>query len=172
MPADHRSREYQLMSNLTSQRDITSGRQFGDSERMAEKGEPLVGMVVRRTPSSGTQLSWLLWGGLLAAMAPSAHSQVVTQYGYDAGDHIRQVTDPRGLLTTYAFDGLGQKWQQVSPDTGTTSLSYDGYGRIASMTRADGSQTTYGYDGISRRTSMSAGGLTQTFTYDACTNGI
>ena len=115
----------------------------------------------------------LFWGAVLSlAVTPVSFAQVVTHYSYDAGDHISQVTDPRGLVTSYTFDGLGQKWQQVSPDTGTTGFSYDGYGRLASMTRADGGQTTYGYDGISRRTSESAGGLTHSFTYDNCTNGI
>jgi RHS repeat-associated core domain len=96
----------------------------------------------------------------------------VVQYTYDAGDHVVTVTDPRGLVTSYAHDGLGQLWQQVSPDTGTTSFVYDSYGRRSSMTRADGTQTTYGYDGLNRRTSVSAGGLTQSFAYDSCTNGI
>lgn len=114
-------------------------------------------------------VSLVVWVGI---GAPAAHAQTVTHYTYDAGDHIQQVTDPRGLVTSYAHDGLGQEWQQVSPDTGTTSFSYDGNGRLSSMTRSDGGQTTYGYDGIGRRTSVSAGGLTQTWTYDNCTHGI
>jgi RHS repeat-associated protein len=103
---------------------------------------------------------------------PALATTTVTQYTYDAGDHVASVTDPRGLVTTYAYDGLGQLWQQVSPDTGTTSYTYDTYGRRASMTRADGTQTTYGYDSLNRLTSVNAGGLTHSFTYDSCTNGI
>lgn len=132
-------------------------------------------MVINASPTiSPTTKTWAvrLAVGLIALHATPAFCQVVTQYGYDAGDHVTQVTDPRGLVTSYVFDGVGQKWQQVSPDTGTTSFSYDGYGRVVSMTRADGSQTAYGYDGIGRRTSITAGGLTQTFTFDTCTNGI
>lgn len=94
-----------------------------------------------------------------------------TQSTYDAADHVASVTDPRGLVTSYAYDGLGQLWQQVSPDTGTTHYAHDSYGRQSSLTRADGTQTTYGFDGLNRTTSISAGGQTQSFTYDSCTNG-
>lgn len=120
--------------------------------------------VMRRTVLAVAMLS--------AGFGGVAYGQVVTQYGYDPGNNVARVTDPRGLITTYAYDGLGQRWQMVSPDTGTTNFSYDGYGRVATMTRADGSQTAYGYDGISRRTSVSAGGSTHTFTYDSCSNGL
>src|SRR6185437_14902523 len=121
-------------------------------------------------PTSGA--ACLLLGGLLANQAAHADSPVVTRYTYDAGDHVASVTDPRGLVTSYTHDGLGQLWQQTSPDTGTTSFGYDSDGRRSNMTRADGTQTTYGYDGLNRMTSVSAGGLTQSFAYDSCTNGI
>lgn len=128
----------------------------------------LCGLMPTMRPSRATVMA------IVATMAVSqpAWSQVVTRYAYDAGDHVSQVTDPRGLVTTYTYDGLGQKWQQVSPDTGTTSYAYDGYGRLASTTRANGAVTSFGYDAIDRLTSVSAGGLTQTFTFDSCTNGI
>jgi RHS repeat-associated protein len=110
--------------------------------------------------------------GSFGIVMPALASTTVTQFTYDAGNHITRVTDPRGLVTIYAYDGLGQLWQQVSPDTGTTTYNYDGYGRRISMTRADNVQTTYGYDGLNRTTSVTAGGQTQTFTYDTCTYGI
>jgi len=113
----------------------------------------------------------VLLAGLMAGQVAHADSPVITQYTHDPGDHVATMTDPRGLVTTYTYDGLGQLWQQVSPDTGTTSYAYDSYGRQSSMTRANGAQTTYGYDGLNRRTSVNAGGLTQSYTYDSCTNG-
>jgi len=110
---------------------------------------------------------------LMALSSPALLAQSVTTVMiYDAGDHVASVTDPRGLVTTYTHDGLGHLLQQVSPDTGTVNYAYDGYGRPSSMTRADGVQTTYGYDGLNRRTSVSAGGQTQTYAYDNCTNGL
>jgi len=128
--------------------------------------------AIRHHLSRHRILPVLLLGGLMAGQVAYADSPVITHYTYDAGDHVASVTDPRGLVTSYTHDGLGQLWQQASPDTGTTSYAYDSYGRRSSMTRADNTQTTYGYDGLNRLTSVSAGGLTQSFTYDSCTNGI
>jgi RHS repeat-associated protein len=108
----------------------------------------------------------------LGATAPLLAATTVTQFAYDAGNHVTKATDPRGLVTTYSYDGLGQKWQQVSPDTGTTTWGYDSYGRPTSMRRADGIQISYGYDEIGRTTSVTAGGQTQTFIYDTCTHGL
>ena len=110
--------------------------------------------------------------GSFGVATPALASTTVTQFTYDAGNHVVSVTDPRQLVTTYSYDGLGQLWQQVSPDTGTTTYNYDGYGRRSSMTRADNTQTTYGYDGLNRTVSVGAGGQIQTFTYDTCTHGI
>lgn len=128
--------------------------------------------TIHRLLSRHRILPVVLLGGLIVGQAAHADSPVITQYTYDAGDHVASVTDPRGLVTTYTRDGLGQLWQQTSPDTGTTSFAYDSYGRRSSMTRADNTQTTYGYDGLNRMTSVSAGGLTQSFSYDSCTNGL
>lgn len=111
--------------------------------------------------------------GLTAmGVASPVWASTVTTISYDAGDHVTQVIDPRGLTTKYTYDGLGQLWQQVSPDTGTTNYIYDAYGRRTTMTRADGTQTAYGYDGLNRVTSISAGGQVQHFAYDACSNGV
>lgn len=108
----------------------------------------------------------------LGATLPAVATTTVTQITYDAGDHVASFTDPRGLVTTYSYDGLDQLWQQASPDTGTTRFDYDIYGRRTKMTRTDNVQTTYGYDGLNRTISISADGQAQSFTYDACSNGV
>lgn len=97
----------------------------------------------------------------------------ITQYAYDAGDHLIKVTDPRGLVTTYSYDGLGLLWKQVSPDTGTTNFSYDSYARLATKTLASGLQNVYSYDALNRLTKITANdGLVQTWSYDTCTHGF
>ncbi|WP_424681021.1 RHS repeat domain-containing protein [Frateuria sp. YIM B11624] len=109
---------------------------------------------------------------LVVSTAARAAGSTITQYTYDAGDHITAVTDPRGLVTAYNYDGLGQLWGVSSPDTGITTASYDAYGRRSSMTRANNVTTTYSYDAINRLASVAADGHVQTFTYDSCTNGL
>ncbi len=95
-----------------------------------------------------------------------------TSFVYDvASDNIVRVTDPRGRPTTYVYDGFGQLWQQDSPDTGVTRHAYNAQGRRTSMTRASNQVTSYAHDSLGRVTSVSAGGSTQTFTYDTCSNG-
>lgn len=111
-------------------------------------------------------------GGASSQVGSTAQASATTSYIHDLGDHLTSVTDPRGLVTGYVYDGLGQLWQQTSPDTGTTSYSYDGNGRRSGMTRANGVLTTYVYDAIGRVTGISAGGQSQSFTYDSCANGL
>ncbi|SFK75822.1 RHS repeat domain-containing protein [Rhodanobacter glycinis] len=114
----------------------------------------------------------LLCAGSLGVTASAIASTTVTQYTYDAGNHVTTVTDPRGLVTAYNYDGLGLLWGVSSPDTGTSTANYDAYGRRISLTRANGVTTTYGYDTINRPTSVSAGSQVQTYAYDNCTNGV
>ena len=59
----------------------------------------------------------------------------------------------------------------MSPDTGTTTFDYSAAGLRTQMVRNDGSATTFGYDGLGRLTSLTAGGQSQSFTFDGCSNG-
>ncbi|ANB16288.1 RHS repeat-associated core domain-containing protein [Dokdonella koreensis] len=99
-----------------------------------------------------------------------AHNQS-TEFGYDKADRIVLVKDPNGNSTTYQYDGFGQLWRLSSPDTGITTYSYDIGGRMTSMTKPDGA-ITYTHDNLDRVRTATAGGQTQTFTYDSCTSGI
>jgi RHS repeat-associated protein len=125
-----------------------------------------LGMRVKLLPIA------LLAAAFLTGRVAYADGTTVTHFTYDMGNQVATTTDPRGLITIYTRDGLGQLWQQSSPDSGTTSFTYDAYGHKSSMTRADLTQTTYAYDGLNRPTSVSAGGQSQSFAYDSCTNGL
>lgn len=96
----------------------------------------------------------------------------ITRFEYDAADATTKVTDPRGLSTTYAVDGFGQVWQQTSPDTGITNFQYDASGQRTSLALANGKSATFTYDGLGRQKIVTAGGITQTSTYDTCANGV
>ncbi|WP_337926444.1 RHS repeat-associated core domain-containing protein [Luteimonas saliphila] len=95
----------------------------------------------------------------------------VSEFKYDLDDRLVWVKDPRGKITTYLYDGFGQLWSQTSPDTGTTTFEYGTTGLRTKMTRANGVVTSYAHDSQGRLISATAGGETQTFTYDNCTNG-
>lgn len=90
----------------------------------------------------------------------------VTTYHYNNEGQLATVTDPRGLSTHYSYNGFGDVIQRQSPDTGNTSYSYDAAGRLLGEQRADGSVLSFTHDALNRLTSRSAGGLTETYTYD------
>ncbi len=77
-------------------------------------------------------------------------TDLLTQYGYDAQDHVTGVTDPGGLVTTYAVDDAGKSIRQVSPDTGTTTYAYDPAGNQTAKTNASGITETRAYDALNR----------------------
>jgi RHS repeat-associated protein len=95
----------------------------------------------------------------------------LAKFEYNAADKLTKVTDPRGKITTYVYDGFGQLWAQTNPDTGTTTFAYNASGQLTQMTRNDGGITTYAYDTLGRMTGVTAGGQTQVYGYDWCTNG-
>ncbi|MGC5859718.1 RHS repeat-associated core domain-containing protein, partial [Ralstonia pseudosolanacearum] len=86
-------------------------------------------------------------------------------------DRVRQVTDPRSLVTAYTIDGLGNTTQQQSPDTGTTNATYDPAGNLTSRTDARGKTTTFSYDALNRPTRVAyASGTPTVLEYDGGTS--
>ncbi|MBB1059567.1 RHS repeat-associated core domain-containing protein [Marilutibacter spongiae] len=94
-----------------------------------------------------------------------------TRYTYNAADQVVRVTDPRGLVTNYSYDGFGALWKLTSPDTGVTNYTLDAAGRVTKMVRANGKQVIYTHDSLGRILTAVAGGQTQEFAYDVCSNG-
>ena len=92
-------------------------------------------------------------------------------YGYDAQARLRSVTSPRGLATIYQYSGFGELKRRDSPDTLTTTFSYDNAGRLVTENKANGKTITYTWDALDRLRTRSAGGSTETWTYDEGPNG-
>ncbi len=139
----------------------------GQNVRTAYDGN---GNVVSVTDSAG-KVTKYLYDVLNRVHRITDPAGGVSWLGYDKGDQLLRVIDPRGLSTYYYPDALGLLWKQISPDSGTVFWAYDSYGRRTTMKRADGVTTTYAYDVLNRLTSVTAGGKTQTLTYDSCTLG-
>jgi RHS repeat-associated protein len=93
-------------------------------------------------------------------------------YDYDPMDQVTQVTDPNGRVTSYGLDKLGRLSSVSSPSTGTTLFGSDDWGRVTSETRPNGISLSYTYDATSRLRTRTSGGVTDTFTYDSCANGV
>lgn len=125
-----------------------------------------------RGSSAGVRTTTFSYDALDRLIRSTEPGNRVTSFVYDKADRIVRVTDPRGRQTNYTYDGFGQLWRLVSPDTGTTNFQYDARGLRTRMTRQNGVATSYSYDGLGRMTSATAGGQTQTFVYDSCSNGI
>ena len=67
---------------------------------------------------------------------------------------LKQVTDPRNLVTTYTYDGFGEPVKLASPDTGNTTSTYDAAGNLLTRIDARGVTATYTYDAINRVTQV------------------
>ncbi|HEY6513296.1 MAG TPA: RHS repeat-associated core domain-containing protein [Burkholderiaceae bacterium] len=145
-------------------------RQLGNNGQVVTFSYDNNGNVKTRTDAANrvTQYSYDAHNRLTQTVAPDGGS---TSFSYDSEGNLWTVTDPRGLVTRYTYNGFGQVLTRVSPDTGTTTYSYDSAGRMASETRANGVVVTYGWDVLSRLRSRSAGGVTESFTYDEGTYG-
>ena len=103
---------------------------------------------------SGTPAS----GSLSGNFESLTDSPLVTNYLYDAADHLTQVI--QGVQTrTFAYDGIGRKISENTPEGGTVNYSYNVSGsglcsgdpsNVCSRTDARGVVSTYAYDTANR----------------------
>jgi RHS repeat-associated protein len=96
----------------------------------------------------------------------------ITQFRYDVEGRLWQVQDPRNMITSYTYNGFGDLLSQTSPDSGVTSYSYDSAGRLQTKWLANGKSITHGWEVLDRMTSRTAGGVTETFTFDQAGYGL
>ena len=77
------------------------------------------------------------------ATAPArSDTALVSSYSYDSAGHLRDVTDPRGLVARSLYDALGRRTTAIANYTGgapgsdtdvTTRTSYDGNGNVRTI---------------------------------------
>src|SRR5262249_26038807 len=89
---------------------------------------------------------------LTRASQPWTTGTADTQYAYDVQDHLSQVTDAEGNVTTYATGDRDLITQQVSPVSGTTAYLYNEHGQMKSQTDARGVVTARILDALDRAT--------------------
>jgi YD repeat-containing protein len=102
----------------------------------------------------------------------------VTQFTlYDRAGRVRQMVDPKGVVTDTLYTARG--WVSsvtVTPPGGTartTSYTYDDAGQLTGATLPDGSTLGYSYDAAHRLTGVTdAKGNTITYTMDAMGNKV
>jgi YD repeat-containing protein len=100
----------------------------------------------------------------------------VTQFTlYDRAGRVRQMVDPKGIVTDTAYTPRG--WTSsvtVTPPGGTartTSYTYDNAGQLTGATLPDGSTLGYSYDAAHRLTGVTdAKGNSVTYTLDNAGN--
>jgi len=93
-----------------------------------------------------------------------------TKYDYDIQDHLSQVTDAEGNVTTYTTSDRDLQTRQVSPVSGTTNYGYNEHGQLTSQVDARTITTTRSPDALDRVTLVhTSDGLTSdvVYTYDA-----
>ena len=67
--------------------------------------------ALMRSTGHHTRLVLLCILGSLGVTMPALAATTVTQFTYDAGNHVTSITGPRQLVTTYSYDcGLPGVW--------------------------------------------------------------
>ncbi|NJL27307.1 MAG: RHS repeat protein, partial [Thermoanaerobaculia bacterium] len=76
----------------------------------------------------------------------------VTGYQYDIQDHLSQVTDAEGGVTTYTTSDRDLLTHEVSEVSGTTTYTYNEHGELETQTDARGITMTRTLDALDRPT--------------------
>jgi YD repeat-containing protein len=76
----------------------------------------------------------------------------LTQYAYDGGDRLIQVTDAQFNITTIQYDWLGRKTGMDDPDMGVWDYEYYSTGSLKQQTDAREQDLSFEYDALNRLT--------------------
>ncbi len=93
----------------------------------------------------------------------------VTRYGYDLQDHLTQITDAEGNLTSYTYSDRDLLTREESPVSGVAESVYNEHGQLKDETDDRGVTVHREYDGLDRLTSVGYPdpSLNVTYSYDA-----
>lgn len=99
---------------------------------------------------------------------PGSATPAVTQYRYDAQNHLISETDPLGHTASTAYDAAGNPVTITDALGKSRTATYDADNRIVTATDALGHTSTRTYDAAGRQTAqISAGGNRISYSYDA-----
>ena len=114
-------------------------------------------------------------GDLQTVTNPAGHA---TQFNlYDLAGRVRQMTDPKGVVTDVTYDGRGRVGTITATPPGgtarTTTYTYDDVGQLTGVALPDGTSLIYSYDAAHRLTGATdARGNSVTYTLDNVGNRI
>ncbi|MCG8460204.1 MAG: hypothetical protein MI919_28300, partial [Holophagales bacterium] len=93
---------------------------------------------------------------------------LVTSYQYDVQDHLTQIRDGEGTVTTYVYSDRDLMTSEISEVSGTTAYTYSPNGEQLTKTDARGITEIRTYDALDRVTFVDYPGATLdiTHTYD------
>ncbi|MFN8018818.1 MAG: FG-GAP-like repeat-containing protein [Acidimicrobiales bacterium] len=155
---------------------ITAAKPAGD---VTSYGYDDAGELVRTTLPGGAHRDVTYWpGGQQRTWSDELGA--VWSYGSDAAGRLASEQDPAGRVTGYRYDGAGRLGWVTQPGAGSTctaptkvgcvSYGYDDAGRLVGIDYSDPSTpdvTGIAYDGLGRRVSASAGGLVESWGWNA-----
>lgn len=97
-------------------------------------------------------------------------SAIVTEFTYDAGNHVTSITNALDNATTFAYDAAGNVTTITNAEGNSSSFTYDSEGHRKTFTDFNGNVTTFEYEtgcGCGRPSKVIfADGTFQTFAYN------
>jgi RHS repeat-associated protein len=114
----------------------------------------------------GTDTMSFVYDGAGNRSQRTDYNGAVTNYSYDALNHLTTISYPDTTSATYGFDVLS-RLTTATNQNGTVTIGYDNRGRVNSVTDVFGQIVSYSYDANSNRTQLNLNGsLNASYQYD------